>query len=162
MGIRYKIRRAHTIIEQFDQDEADGMRKRCLEIQNAQNELVSAAKPFFKRCMTSCEGMCCRNICPDDIITLLDFIFILTIDSANKATLLEYAKEESMFTASCIFLKKGIGPCIFPFNLKPERCIITFCSDTHAINKEIHLVRKKFSRLYRFLICKKPLVWFGF
>ena len=162
MGIQYKINKAEAIINSFCGEELKALERACSEIQSAQDQLIKEAEDHFRLCMNSCKGICCRNINPNEIITLLDFVYILSIDKTNIAQILECSKKETLFSSNCIFLKNDIGPCIFPYNLKPEKCIITFCSDTRTIRKEIKLVRSKFSRLSRFVKYKRPLMWFGF
>jgi hypothetical protein len=98
----------------------------------------------------------------DTIITLLDFVFILSLDGGIKTDLLNAAKNESLFSADCIFLRHQVGPCIFAPTIKPERCIITFCTDCRPLNPEIKAIRAAFSRLYRFLVLRRPFIWFGF
>jgi hypothetical protein len=43
-----------------------------------------------------------------------------------------------------------VGPCLFPDDLRPERCIISFCRVEPSIEKEIGRVMGGFSRLIRF------------
>ncbi len=157
-----KIRRAQEIVKSFKGEEREKLRSISLEIQSAQDNLNSVAGHYFDVCMRSCKGKCCKNILTRDIITLLDYIFILSLDNSVFAQILECAKKESLFTADCFFLAEGIGPCFFGSNLKPERCIITFCYDEHEIRKEIKAVRSKFSKLSRFILFRRPLMWLGF
>lgn len=134
----------------------------CRQIQASQKDLNSAAYGFFKNCLQCCRGICCRNIYINDIVTLLDLVFILSINPAYTLFLRNLAQKETLFSANCLFLKNNIGPCVFSQDTKPERCIITFCQNTQSIKKEIRKVQEKFSKLERYLIFRNPLLWFGF
>jgi hypothetical protein len=57
---------------------------------------------------------------------------------------------ESFFASDCLFLKNGLGPCLFPEGLRPERCVTSFCRVEPSIEKEIGRVMGEFSRLVRF------------
>ncbi|MCP3873909.1 MAG: hypothetical protein GY699_12215 [Desulfobacteraceae bacterium] len=155
-----KIKRAQEILNSFNVEERKKLRSISLEIQNAQDDLNSVAGKYFDVCIGSCKGKCCKNIHTRDIIILLDYIFILSLDNSVYAQLIECAKKESLFSADCFFLLEGVGPCVFGSNLKPERCIITFCYDTPGIKKEIKAVRSKFSKLSRFILFHRPFMWF--
>ncbi len=156
MQVRRKIDKAFAVIDRFSEKQQPALRARCLEIKQAQHVLNQVAEPYFKQCMQSCRGLCCRNIYVGDMVTLLDYIFILVLDSDLSARMYEYSGKEGLFSADCIFLHNGTGPCIFNAAMKPERCIITFCSNTGPIHREIRAVRKKFSALQRFIFFRKP------
>lgn len=106
--------------------------------------------------------MCCRNIHVSSIITRLDFVFILCLNRAILPQIQSAARQEDLFSADCIFLKDQVGPCMFEHNMKPERCVLSFCMDAHPLNNEIKAVRSGFNRLYRFIVLRKPFIWFGF
>lgn len=134
----------------------------CKQIQAAQNELNTVAYGFFKNCLQCCKGICCRNIHINDIVSLLDFVFIFTISPSYVHLVKNLSRKETLFSSDCLFLEDNIGPCVFSRNIKPERCIITFCQNTKSIRKEIRTVQGKFSQLERYLIFRNPLLWFGF
>jgi len=156
MGLRYKFKKAQEIIERSDNKDLIAIKRICEEIQRAQNKLLEEAKDLLKYCENRCRGLCCRNIYPDDIITLADFVYILTKASSLRDEISECLKKETLFSSSCIFLQSGEGPCIFPSDLRPEMCIISFCGGDTTIRKEINMVRSKFSKLIRFILLRKP------
>ena len=156
MGLRYKFKKAQEIIERSGNKDLIAIKRICEEIQRAQNELLEEAKDILKYCNDRCQGLCCRNIYPDDIITLADFVYILAMESSVRDEISECLKKETLFSSSCIFLQSGEGPCIFPSDLRPEMCIISFCGGDTTIKKEINMVRSKFNKLIRFILLRKP------
>lgn len=161
MGIPYKINKADAIVKSFCDRDRELLERKSRAIQRAQDNLVSHASDLFATCIRRCRGLCCQNINPDDIITLLDFISILALGDTSADKLCACVQEETLFTGKCYFLQ-GDGPCIFAPNLKPERCILTFCGDTHSIQDHIRQVRSKFSNLCWFVRRRRPLMWYGF
>jgi hypothetical protein len=162
MQLGNTIEKARQLVASMSGPQASHLRTICLEIRDAQDKLNIEAAPFFADCMQRCKGMCCRNIHVNEIVNMLDMIYILTMMPDIYDCLRENAHKERIFSADCLFLDNGTGPCIFPPNLKPERCIITFCSDTVPIKKEIKSVRAKFSKLSRYTKLKRPFIWIGF
>ena len=162
MHIRQSIKKADRLINSLSGRDCTALQGICTQIQTAQNNLVQQAHAYFEICLQQCQGLCCRNIYVDSIVTLLDYIFILSLDSGIKAEILKAAKNQSLFSADCIFLRDQVGPCLFAPTIKPERCIITFCSDCRPLNSEIKAIREAFSRLYRFMVLRRPVMWFGF
>ncbi len=162
MELEKKIEKAQVIIDSFLGEERNRLLDICHEIKSAQDDLNREAKDYFKDCMHRCGGICCRNICINDVVTLLDLIFILSINKEISATVHACAQAETLFPADCLFLQNGVGPCIFTANLKPERCIITFCGELRPIKREIKAVRSKFSKLSRYTKIKRPFLWVRF
>ena len=160
MGLKYKFKKAQEIIERSGNKDLIAIKGICEEIQRSQNKLLEQAKDVLKYCNDRCRGLCCRNIYPDDIITLADFVYILamenSVESSVRDKISECLKKETLFSSSCIFLKRGEGPCIFPSDLRPEMCIISFCGGDTTIKKEINMVGSKFSKLIRFILLRKP------
>jgi hypothetical protein len=66
------------------------------------------------------------------------------------------AEDEPLFTADCMFLKGGIGPCLFPDGVRPEKCVLSFCGDDAPIAANIRSVHRGFVRLHRFLLLCRP------
>jgi hypothetical protein len=97
-----------------------------------------------------CQGLCCRNIRPADIVTEWDLVYILALAPQIETAIAACLSNENFFPSDCIFLANGVGPCLFPDDLRPERCIISFCRVEPSIEKEIGLVMGGFSRLIRF------------
>jgi len=156
MGLKYKFKKAQEIIERSGNKDLIAIKEICEKIQRAQNKLLEEGKDVLKYCQDRCQGLCCRNICPDDIITLADFVYILAMESSLREEISECLKKETLFSSSCIFLKSGEGPCIFPSDLRPEKCITSFCGGDTTIRKEINMVGSKFSKLIRFILLRKP------
>lgn len=162
MSTIYKIRKAHAIIESLPRRELGALTKICRVLQSAQDDLIRIGNRFFHYCYQHCGGRCCNNIHVDDLLTLLDFIYILTLNPALLDKITACAREETLYTGNCFFLEGGSGPCIFPPNQKPERCIITFCQDTGPLKNEIRMIRGQFSRIFRFTALRRPIKVFGF
>ena len=164
MGLKYKFIKAQGIIERSGDKDLIAIKDVCEEIQRAQNKLLEEAKDILTYCNDRCRGLCCRNIYPDEIITLADFVYILVMESSVESLvessvrneISECLKKETLFSSSCIFLKRGEGPCIFPSDLRPEMCIISFCGGDTTIRKEINMVGSKFNKLIRFILLRKP------
>lgn len=156
MGIRYKFRKAEEIIRESEPDELKKLAEICERIRVAEENLLQASYELMEKCRDGCEGLCCRNIQLDDIITLSDFVYILMMAGQIRETARACLKNESMFSADCIFLRNGTGPCIFPENSRPEKCIVTFCADETPIRKEIRQLASDFDRLSRFILLRKP------
>jgi hypothetical protein len=162
MELHNKIVKAQHFIESLSEDENRSLLRICRDIQRAQDALNTGASSFFNACMGSCRGICCRNINVNDVVTKLDLIYVLSMKNKMSDQIIKCAGAESLFTADCLFLEKGLGPCILPTNVKPERCIITFCGETRPIRREIKAVRSKFSKLSRFSKIKRPFLWIRF
>ena len=158
MGIRYKIQTADDILARLSEKERSRLDDLCRQIRKEQERLQRAGRALFERCITGCEGLCCKNVIADELITLIDFVFILAASSASAADLLPLAEEEPLFTADCMFLKNGVGPCIFPDGIRPEKCVLSFCGDDRPIAENIRSVHRGFVRLHRFLLARKPVL----
>ena len=159
MGIKDLFLKAEGIINTLGPEDLQYLRGICKEIQGAEEKLLQSAQENMKKCIATCEGLCCRNIELDAIIGLSDFIYLLTVESALRDKILQcLEKENPLFTSDCIFLEDGQGPCILPPNSRPETCIVTFFSDETAIKKEIRHVKLKFIKLGWFILLRKPRV----
>ena len=152
MGLNYSFKAARKKIDALDTDERKVLAAICGDIYHAQEQLTEKAGPILERCMSTCQGLCCRNILPADIITEWDLIYILTMAPQIEAAIAGCLTREDFFPSDCFFLEHGNGPCLFPDNLRPERCIITFCRMEPSIEKEIGRVMGGFSRLIRFFM----------
>ncbi|HSO18703.1 MAG TPA: hypothetical protein VLT88_04560 [Desulfosarcina sp.] len=150
MGLKYAFQSAKKRIESLDEGERATLRAICRDIHRAQVALSEKAAPLLQRCMADCQGLCCRRIHPDDIITEWDLLLILAVVPQFEAAMADCIAREPIFAADCIFLENGAGPCLFPDNLRPERCVISFCRVEPSIQAEIGRVMGGFSRLIRF------------
>lgn len=161
MSLGYYFRKAVTTIDGLAPSDLADLYGRCREIKKAEEKLVSAGSSAFRRCFTGCEGLCCRNIVLDEIIGFTDLIFILTTAGHLRDRMTICLENESrLFTADCIFLLNGVGPCLFPPASRPEVCITSFCTDVKPVKQEIRKVKFLFMKLnlYMFLLRAKMLI----
>ncbi len=152
MSLRYYFAKAQQTLERLAPYERAIIEKQCRSIRIAEERLQTAGRSAFLRCYCGCEGLCCRNLEIDAVIGFSDFIYLLTVErqlEESISTSLE--NEKSFFTADCIFLTDGKGPCIFPPTSRPEVCITTFCTDVESIKQEIRSVKSKFIKLNFYL-----------
>ena len=152
MSLGYKFRKAEHLLNKMNVQDLRGLVRICTEIQNAQEALLAAAGKQMERCIHRCEGICCRNIELDPIISHWDLVYILALvpelrDHASESLL----KEDPLYRSDCIFLQDGKGPCIFPSTLRPEVCVTTFCENDRPIRREIRQVKRLFSKLCWFV-----------
>ncbi len=160
MSLRYQFQRAQQIIQQLDEAEKKSLQNICGRIKRAETSLQQKSSSLMTRCIHKCKGICCRNVQSDLIISYLDFVYILALNPVLTESILEcLEKEIPFFTSDCIFLKDGAGPCIFPDELRPEVCIVTFCGDTSPVKKEIAEVKRSFFRLTWFILLRKIRRW---
>lgn len=157
MGLAYNIEKAGRMIAGLTPADRKKLDRICNDIRLAQERLEEKAAPVLKRCMTKCQGLCCRNIYPDSIITLWDFVYIRAMAPSLEKQIALCAEKESLFSSDCVFLADGTGPCIFPSHVRPEKCVISFCSVEPSISREIHDVRSGFNRLIWFFYLKPIL-----
>jgi hypothetical protein len=150
MGLEYSFRAAKKKIQRLDADERARLLEICEEIRHAQQALSDKAAPLLQACVDRCQGLCCRNLRLADIVTEWDLVYILALAPQLETAIAACLSRESFFPSDCIFLADGAGPCLFPDDLRPERCIISFCRVEPSIEKEIGRVMGGFSRLIRF------------
>ncbi len=154
MSLNHSFKTARKRIQRLDADERATFMAICEDIHRAQQALSARAAPLLARCMADCEGLCCRNIHPADIITEWDLVYILAMAPQIEEAMAACLTRERFFPSDCIFLENGTGPCLFPDNLRPERCIISFCRVEPLVEKEIGQVMGHFSRLIRFFMLR--------
>jgi hypothetical protein len=132
----------------------------CLRIQDAERKLNAAAARRLEGCLKDCRGLCCRNLQLDAVFGIPDFVYILALMPALDAKIEERLRhEDPFFTSNCPFLDRGVGPCIFPADLRPEVCITSFCRGDEAVRAEIRRVKIDFWKLGVLLHFRKvPLV----
>lgn len=161
MQLLYTIDKTQRLLNNINGLKARRLAAICNEIVTAQERLNAVAGPYFDRCIRHCKGICCKNIRIHEIVNQLDILFILTAVPRLYPQLRACAANEGLFSNDCLFLKDARGPCLFPSNMKPERCILTFCEDTSAIARHIRCVRTKFTRLSLHSKLRYPRYWFG-
>jgi len=158
MGLKYKFNQAKKILNALGPEALMNIRRIGRNIQKAEEKLAQKGKKLFLRCKTECHGICCRNLQPDSIISLYDFLFILLMNPELHTAISKCLENENIFyTSDCIFLKDGKGPCIFPPDSMPEICITSFCSYERSIEREINVIKRKFMKLSWFLWLRKLL-----
>ncbi len=161
MSLEATVARAVRIVDSFGGAQQGRLAVLCDGIQAAQINLVHHARSLFDECLGRCEGMCCRNIQIDDIISLLDIVYILTADPEVRGPVMMMSRQQNLFSADCVFLRNGHGPCLFKPTIKPEMCIATFCGDVRPVRAQLKQLRAEFGRLHRFVMRQRPLLWFG-
>ena len=127
MSLKHDFKVARKTLALLEAGERESLMGICAEIHGAQQVLTEKAAPLLAQCMAGCSGLCCRNIRVADIITKWDLLYILAMQPALEERMADCLEQEGLFPANCLFLENGIGPCLFPDNLRPERCIISFC-----------------------------------
>jgi hypothetical protein len=150
MSLNHSFKSARNKIERLDAQERTRLMEICADIHHSQKLLSKKAVSILEGCMVKCRGLCCRNILPADIITEWDLVYVLAMAPQVGEAMGTCLTGEGFFSSDCIFLENGVGPCLFPDNVRPERCIISFCRVEPSVEKEIGEVTKGFSRLIRF------------
>ncbi len=148
MGIRYLFSKALKICSSLSEHERDIVANRCLQIQDCQKKLLSSAQKAMHRCINICQGLCCRNLDLDNIFSLWDFIFILTLMPEYEHDIQKCLDRSALqYPAPCPFLKDNRGPCIFPDGVRAQICAITFCSEDKELKNPVQSVNLNFYKL---------------
>jgi hypothetical protein len=148
MSLKYSYHRAAKIVCQLPPESRPLLTRFCRKIQEAERNLNSAAEVRLQGCLQECQGLCCRNLDLEAVFGVPDFVYILTLDpSLHSAIAACLETESSIFTSNCPFLEHGVGPCIFPADLRPEVCITSFCRSDGTLGAEIRRVKTGFWRL---------------
>jgi len=150
VSLNGSFKAAEEKIATLNADERKNLLSICRKIRGAQTALTRKSAPILAHCLVKCQGLCCRNLHSGDIITEWDLIYIRTLAPELREAMVAGLGRESFFASDCLFLKNGLGPCLFPESLRPERCVISFCRVEPSIEKEIGRVMGEFSRLVRF------------
>lgn len=159
MSLRYKIKRVQRFLPTLNDERRALLEGICGRIAGAERALGAAAAEALRTCRR-CGGLCCRNVYPDDLITLADCLYFWVRAPAARPAITAAVAGERLFSADCLFLANGVGPCLLPPHARPERCIVTFCGDCAAPG-EIRRVRAAFGRLHRFYLFNLPRFFFG-
>jgi hypothetical protein len=146
--LRYHFNKAKKFLSCITPHDIEIIKNRCKSIQVAEKQLLTEGRPAFHRCYNGCEGLCCRNLDIDAIIGFGDFIYLLTVNKELEESIAACLEQKkSFFTADCVFLINGKGPCLFPETSRPEVCITTFCFDAKSVKNEIRRVKQEFMKL---------------
>ena len=152
MSLAYKFRKAEGLLEKIESGDRNELLRICHRIRDAQEALLAAAGEQMERCINRCEGICCRNIELDPIISHWDLLYILSLAPQIRPHILVcLLNEDPLYRTDCIFLTDGMGPCIFPAKIRPEVCVATFCQNDRSIRREIQQVKRLFIRLSWFV-----------
>jgi hypothetical protein len=150
MSIRQTTLRAEKILRHWPPGARPLLTGLCREIREAERGLNAAAALNLEGCLKGCRGLCCRNLDLGAVLGLEDFLYILCLEPGLKGAIAACTlREAPLFSADCLFLERGRGPCRFPPDLRPEVCITTFCRGEAAVKAEILRVRRGFRRLGR-------------
>ncbi len=148
MSAHYLYRKASTILSKINGQDRLPLQNACGKIRAAQKELLREADQAMTFCTEECRGLCCRNFDPDTVFSLWDFIYILvSVPEMEKEIRAHLTGFTAGFSAPCPFLSGGEGPCIFHPDVKPELCVVTFCSENRHIRNKARRVSRKFFRL---------------
>jgi hypothetical protein len=151
MGVSALFTLAKKRIGRLEPNERETLTLICRDIRSAEQQLLANGAGTFRRCVERCEGLCCRNVLLDAILSVWDFVFLLGADPALGESIAACGKRENpLFTSDCVFLKDGVGPCILPFDLRPEVCITAFCGNARALRPDVAQVKRGFWRLRLF------------
>lgn len=124
----------------------------CDRIQAAEGDLRGSAADALEKCHTACQGICCRNINLNAVLDYPDFVYILNKMPELAERIAACIEDEpALYSADCIFLENGTGPCMFPGTIMPEVCITSFCSYDTPAKKEIRRLKWCFFHLDCFL-----------
>ncbi len=120
----------------------------CRRIQKVQQEILRQGAVYLEHCGRVCKGLCCRNLNVAEIVSFYDFVLVLVSCPSLADLIAQRARAaRKSHSADCVFLKDGRGPCLFPPDLKPERCVTSFCFHTGKIRRELSWLRRSFTRL---------------
>jgi hypothetical protein len=160
MSLTYCSKRAAGILRRLSAGSWATLAVLCRNINGAERKLNAAAASRLKGCLEDCRGLCCRNLQLDIVFGIADFVYLLTAMPSLESEITECLRiEEPLFTANCPFLQRGIGPCLFPADVRPEVCITSFCRGDETLKTEIRRVKICFWKLGFFLHFKKlPLI----
>ncbi len=160
MSLAYCSKRAAGILRQLPTDRRGALAALCRHINDAERKLNAAAALRLKGCLEDCRGLCCRNLQLDTVFGIPDFVYLLAVMPSLEAEITECLRiEEPLFTSNCPFLQRGVGPCLFPPDVRPEVCITSFCRGDETLKTEIRRVKIRFWKLGIFLYFNKlPLI----
>jgi hypothetical protein len=148
MSLRHSYRQAEKILRHWPAETRPLLTHLCRRIQDAEQRLNVAAAQRLTGCLRDCRGLCCRNLHLDAVFGVPDFVYILGLAPALGSTIDGCLRHEyPLFTANCPFLERGVGPCLFPPDLRPEVCITSFCRGDEGLKPEIRRIKLGFWRL---------------
>jgi hypothetical protein len=85
---------------------------------------------------------------PAAVFGIPDFVYILALEPLLEAGIGKRLRgKDSLYTSNCPFLEGGVGPCIFPPDVRPEVCITSFCRGDEPLKAEIRRIKIGFWKL---------------
>jgi hypothetical protein len=152
MSLKFASTQASGFIRRLGPAERPALDRLCASIRAAEERLNAAAQGALSGCGGVCGGLCCRNVALEAIVDRTDLVFIFSSDPALEPRIVQrLEKEAPLFTADCLFLEGGVGPCIFPANTRPHVCVTSFCRGEDELSGDIRRVRRSFGKLSRFI-----------
>ncbi len=162
MGLYVDFIHARAFLCRTAPAEAARLKTLCHQIRVAEQQLNRRALPLLTRCRDTCQGLCCRNIMLEEIITPCDLVYLLAESEGLQDRIGEELRRiPTLYSAPCVFLDGGRGPCIFPAAVRPEKCLATFCADEGPVREELRNLRRAFGRLNRFLLGQRMRMLIG-
>lgn len=148
MGPEYLFHKALNVLSAVSCERKTELEEIGRRIAASQKSLIRKAENEMVYCTQTCRGLCCKNLDPDTIFTLWDFICILVVHPEMETVIDGQLEEMPLQSpAPCPFLRNRKGPCMFPPFVKPELCVVTFCYGEERIKEEIRRVNRDFFRL---------------
>jgi len=148
MSLRYLYSYSAEAVRQWPSDSRPLLDRLCRRIQDAERSLNVAAAGRLHGCLKECQGLCCRNLDLEAVFGVPDFVYMRIAGPTLDAAVAECLRGEiPIFTSNCPFLEKGLGPCIFPPDVRPEVCITSFCRCDSTLTAAIRTVKTGFWKL---------------
>lgn len=156
MSLTYCSKKAAGILRRLPAGSRDALAVLCRRINDAERKLNAAAALRLRGCLENCRGLCCRNLQLDAVFGIPDFVYLLSMAPSLEPIIAECLRlEDLFFTSNCPFLTRGVGPCLFPPDARPEVCITSFCRGGETLKAEIRRVKIGFWKLGVFLHFRK-------
>ena len=76
MGLNSDYKQACNLLARLSDPDRRRLGKICREVQTAQSRLLAAAEGMMMRCREGCQGLCCRNVDLNAIISPWDLVYI--------------------------------------------------------------------------------------
>jgi hypothetical protein len=148
MSLRHSYQQAAKILRRWPSASRPPLVHLCGQIQDSERELNAAAALRLAGCLEDCRGMCCRNLQLEAVFGIPDFVYILALEPLLDAGIGKRLRgKDSLYTSNCPFLEGGVGPCIFPPDVRPEVCITSFCRGDEPLKAEIRRIKIGFWKL---------------
>jgi hypothetical protein len=148
MSLGYLYSCSAEAVRQWPSDSRPLLDRLCRQIQEGERTLNEAAAGRLHGCLKECRGLCCRNLDLEAVFGVPDFVYMRIAGPTLDAAVAECLRREiPIFTSNCPFLENGLGPCIFPPDVRPEVCITSFCGGDDGLGAAIRTVKTGFWKL---------------